>query len=111
MSIYLQSLLVYCHTHLSVFVPLVIYLSFVITLCIVVIILPKLLINFRLWYEGTLKYLGESVTGTESGTQNLEDGSCIIERKQGRDAGGCAGELVGLDCTCTKLSHQKRGSR
>ena len=25
------------------------------------------LINSRLWYEGTLKYLGESVTGLKSG--------------------------------------------
>ena len=28
------------------------------------------LINFRLWYEGILKYLGESVTGVESGSQD-----------------------------------------
>ena len=82
-----------------------------ITLCISVIFLPMLLINFRLWYEGTLTYMGEGVTGMERGIQNLEDGLCVIERKQGRDAGGCAGKLVRFDCAYAKLSHQIRGSR
>ena len=47
------------------------------------------------------------VTGPESGMQNLEDGPCIIERKQGGDTGGCAGESVGFE----ELSHLRRGSR
>ena len=38
------------------------------------------LMNFRLWYEGTWKYLGESVTGSKNGMQNWRDGSCIAVR-------------------------------
>ena len=74
-------------------------------------ILPMLLINFGLQYEGTLMYPGEGVTGTESGIWNSEDGSCVIERKQGRDTSGCTGEAVGFDCACAKLSCPVRGSR
>ena len=74
-------------------------------------ILPMLLINFGFQYEGTLTYLVEGVTGMESGVQNLEDGLCVFERKQGGDAGRCAGELVGFDCTGAKLACPIRGSR
>ena len=35
------------------------------------------LINCRLWYKGTLKYLGESVTGSKFGIQNWWCGPCI----------------------------------
>ena len=38
----------------------------------------------------------ESVTGLQSGMQNSEEGLCIIERKQGGDAGRCMGESVGF---------------
>ena len=38
------------------------------------------LINFRLWYEDTLKYLGESVTGSEIRIWNWWDGSCVAVR-------------------------------
>ena len=34
------------------------------------------LINYRLWHEGALKYLGESVTGIEIGIWNLHSGLC-----------------------------------
>ena len=47
------------------------------------------------------------VTGTESGIQNSEDGSCVIERKQGGGADGCADKSVGFDCTCAKLPTQE----
>ena len=57
--------------------------------------LPILLINFRLQYEGTPKYLREGVTGMKRGIQSSEDGSCVIERKLGRDTSRCIGE-VGL---------------
>ena len=92
----MQPLFVYWHICLSIFVPLLTYLSFVITLGIFVIFLPMLLINFRLQYEGTPTYLGEGVTGMESGIWNLEDGSCIIERKQGGNTGGCAASQLDL---------------
>ena len=36
-----------------------------------------ILTNCRLWYEGTPKYLGESVTGSEIGIQNWWVGSCV----------------------------------
>ena len=106
LSIYSQPMFIYWHIHLSVFVPLVIYLSFVITIYIFMF-LPILLINFRLWYKGTPKYLGEGVTGMERGIQNLEDGSCIIGRKQGGDTGRCTGMSVRFDCTCAELSHPR----
>ena len=38
------------------------------------------LINSRLQYEGALKYLGESVTGSGIGIWNLWDGSCVAVR-------------------------------
>ena len=38
------------------------------------------LINLRLQYEGTLKYLGESVTGSEFGLWKIQQGSCIAEK-------------------------------
>ena len=51
-----------------------------------------LLINFGLWCEGALPYLGEDVTGTESRIWNSKDVLCILERKQDKDTSRCAGE-------------------
>ena len=63
------------HCHRSL---LVVFLFFPTTECVLIwsvtcvyfvnqlyILYHILIINFRLWYEGTPKYLGESVTGLE----------------------------------------------
>ena len=63
-----------------------------------------ILINCRLWYEGTLKYLRESVTGTERGIWKKQNGSCMVGYgKQVWDTSGCAGMLTWLYCTCLKV--------
>ena len=59
---------------------------------------------------GTLKYLGEGSQAWKVGYR-IQKSSCIIERRWGGDASGCAGESVGFDCVCAKLSYPKRGSR
>ena len=40
------------------------------------------LINLRLWYEGTPKYPGESVTGSKFRLWKTQQGSCIAEENQ-----------------------------
>ena len=72
------------------------------------------LINSRLWYKGTPKYLRESVTGLEIRIQNWQDSSCIADaavRINGGNANRCAGGLVWLYCACTRFFPLEKGSR
>ena len=59
--------------------------------------------KLKLWYEGTLKYLWESVTGMKFGLRKRQRGSdaSIVTRDSGIDAGGCADKLQCFLCTCT----------
>ena len=68
-------------------------------LCFVVEVVNKL----RLQYEGTLKYLGESITGMEFGLRKRWRGldASIVTGDSGLDAGRCADELQCFLCTCT----------
>ena len=56
-------------------------------LCFVVGVVNKL----RLWYKGALKYLEESVTGTEFRLRKRQQGSdaSIVTGDSGIDTGGC----------------------
>ena len=52
--------------------------------------------NLRLQYEGTLKYMGESVTGMEFGLRKRQRGldAFIVIGDSGMDASRCADELL-----------------
>ena len=65
--------------------------------CFVVSVVNKL----RLRYEGTPKYLGESVTGIKLGLRKQLRGSdvFIVTRDSGIDAGRCTDELWHILCT------------
>ena len=52
-----------------------------------------LLINSRFWYEGTPKYLGESVTGMKLGLWKTWQGSCIVEENS----------RTGSQCRCRQI--------
>ena len=68
-------------------------------MCFVVLVVNKL----KLQYEGTPKYLGESVTGMEFGLRkrwrDLE--ASLVTRDSGIDAGRCTDELWCFLCACT----------
>ena len=68
-------------------------------LCFVVRAVNKL----RLQYEGALKYLGESVTGTKFRLRERQRGldASIVTGDSGIDTGRCADELQCFLCTCT----------
>ena len=57
--------------------------------------------KLRLWYEGALKYLGESVTGTKFRLRKRWRGldASIVTRDSGIDAGRCADELQCFLCS------------
>ena len=67
--------------------------------------------KLRLQYEGTPKYLGESVTGTKFGLRKRQRGldMTIVTGDSGSDAGRCADKLWHFLNTCTVvfLSHWK----
>ena len=67
-------------------------------LCFVVGVVNKL----RLWYEGTLKYPGESVIGMKSGLRKRQRGLdvAIVTGDSSSDTGRCADELWHFLCTC-----------
>ena len=56
--------------------------------------------KLRLWYEGTPKYLGESVTGTEIGLRKRQRGldAFIVFGGSGMDASRCADEQWCFQC-------------
>ena len=64
--------------------------------CFVVGVVNKL----RLWYEGTLKYLGESGMGTKFRLRKRQRGLdvAIVTGDSSSDAGRCAEELWHLLC-------------
>ena len=68
-------------------------------LCFVVGDVNKL----RLQYEGTPKYLGESVTGMKLGLRKRQRGlnASIVAGDSGIDAGRCADKLQHFLCACT----------
>ena len=75
--------------------PLALFICYT-CLCFVVKVVNKL----RLWYKGTLKYLGESVTGMEFGLRKrwrFSDVS-IVTRDSGDDACRCTDELQCFLC-------------
>ena len=80
-------------------------------LCFVVGVVNKL----RLWYEGTPKYLGKSVTGMKFGLRigRRGLGASIVTRDSGIDAGRCADKLWHFLWTCAvvfPLEDQSRWS-
>ena len=68
-------------------------------LCFVLGVVNKL----GLWYEGALKYLGESVTGMKFGLRKRWRGSdvAIVTGDSGDDTVRCADELWHFLCACT----------
>ena len=73
----------YCHgALLSVFCfyySLTVSLSGLFTCLFFSCTYPILIIKSRLWYKGTLNYLGESVTGSKFGLWKTWQGSCVVE--------------------------------
>ena len=65
--------------------------------------------KLRLWYKGTPKYLGESVTGMEFRLRKRQRGSdaSIVTGDSGIDAGRCADKLWSFLYMCTVVFHQK----
>ena len=52
-----------------------------------------LIINLRLQYEGTPKYLGETVTGLKFGLWKTQQGSCVAEENSWQ----------GCQCRCRRI--------
>ena len=74
-------------------------------LCFVVDVVNK----SRLQYEGTLKYLGESVTGIKFRFRKKQQGSgvAVVTGDSSGDASRCADELWHFFCICTVVFLQK----
>ena len=78
-------------------------------LCFVVGVVNKL----RLQYEGTPKYLGESVTGTKFRLRKKQQGLdvAIVTGDSSGDAGRCADKLWHLLCACAVVFPPEDQSR
>ena len=63
------------------------------------------MINFRLQYEGTLKYLGRVSWALKLGYERYVMDCAWWVWEQVGDTSGCAGELAQLYCTCAKVFH------
>ena len=63
------------------------------------------LINLRLWYEGTPKYLGESATGSKFRLWKNDRALAWLKKTVGRDAGRGAGESQQFPVHAQCFSH------